>query len=227
MYKGYIEIQKYWLRTLCCVNDLRQLFLYALTCWALIKFASLLYGAIGIYNVLKTLMEVPTWYLHTMWHTIPEGVSISTELVVFKQSPSLSLKSLVHFLNAHLITLLISLNVLFIISLSICFYHILKKPSPKPENSEWQGVWRGLEKTLERWTSSVSCDFTPEHLQDPDSLGRYLRQGCYGSGRYDEALIIWGLANDYRALFNTNPESESFWNWETESPNWKSVSPRW
>lgn len=127
--------------------------------------------------------------------------------------PASPLNHLCVFLNAHLIMLSVSLNVLLIIlliSLSICIFNILRKPSPKPENTEWQGVWRVLEETLETWTSSVSCDFTPEHLQDPDSLGRYLRQGCYGSGRYDEALIIWGLANDYRALFNTNPESESF-----------------
>ena len=60
------------------------------------------------------------------------------------------------FLNAHLIMLLLSLNVFFIVSLSICIYHILMKPSPKPENTEWQGVWRGLGETLERWTLLVS-----------------------------------------------------------------------
>ena len=49
------------------------------------------------------------------------------------------------FLNAYLITLLISQNVLLIIlliSLSICIYCILRKPSAKPENTKWQGVWR-------------------------------------------------------------------------------------
>ena len=66
-----------------------------------------------------------------------------TELVILKQVPSLSFKSFMDCLNAHLITLLISLNALFvivIISLSICIYHIMKKkPSPKPEDTEWQG----------------------------------------------------------------------------------------
>ena len=66
-----------------------------------------------------------------------------TELVILKQLPSLSFESFMDCLNAHLITLLISLNALFvivIISLSICIYHIMKKkPSPKPENTEWQG----------------------------------------------------------------------------------------
>ena len=38
-----------------------------------------------------------------------------TELVILKQVPSLSFKSFMDCLNAHLITLLISLNVLFIV----------------------------------------------------------------------------------------------------------------
>ena len=66
-----------------------------------------------------------------------------TELVILKQVPSLSFKSFMDCLNAHLITLLISLNALFvivIISLSICIFNIMKRPSPKPENTEWQGV---------------------------------------------------------------------------------------
>ena len=119
-----------------------------------------------------------------------------------------ALESFMQFLNAHLITLLISLNVLFIISLSIWIYNILKKSPPKPENTEWQGVWRALGETLERWTCSVSWNFTPKHLKDPESLNRYLRQGCCSSGRSEEAQMIWGLANAYRALFNTIPERE-------------------
>ena len=83
-----------------------------------------------------------------------------TELVILKQVPSLSCESFMDCLNAHLITLLISLNALFVIViiiliivilLSICIFNIMKKkPSQKPENTEWQGVWRGLGETLER-----------------------------------------------------------------------------
>ena len=135
-----------------------------------------------------------------------------TELGILKQVPSLSCKSFMDCLNAHLITLLISLNALFvivIILLSICIFNIMnKKPSPKPENTEWQGVWRGLGETLEKWTCSVSWNFTPEHLKDLESLNRYLRKRCCGLGRSEEAQMIWGLANAYRALFNTIPERE-------------------
>ncbi len=131
-----------------------------------------------------------------------------TELGILKQVPSLSCESFMDCLNAHLTTLLISLNALFaivIISLSICIFNIMKKPSPKPENTEWQGAWRGMGETLEKWTCLVSWNFTPKHLKDPESLNRYLRQGCCGLGRSEEAQMIWGLANAYRVLFSTMP----------------------
>jgi len=97
--------------------------------------------------------------------------------VIFKQVSGLYPESLVYLWNAYpVIMLRISLRVLLIISLSICIYNILRKPSPKPENTEWQGVWRDLGETLERQASLVSWNFTPEHLQDPESLNRYLRQ---------------------------------------------------
>ena len=134
-----------------------------------------------------------------------------TELVILKQAPSLSCKSFMDCLNAHLTMLSISLNAPFvvaIISLSIWIYHILKKSPPKPEYTEWQGVWRDLGETLERWTCSVSWNFTPEHLKDPESLNRYLRQRCRGLGRSEKAQMIWGLANAYQALFNTIQERE-------------------
>jgi len=43
-------------------------------------------------------------------------------------------------------------------------------------------------------------NFTPEHLQDPESLSRYLRQRCCGSGSSEEAQIILGLAYAYWAV---------------------------
>lgn len=147
------------------------------TYWALIKFSALLYGAIGIYSQLKTPLEMPSWHLHTKWHTTPVGAANFTQLVFFKHAPHLSFESYMQFLNAHLITLLISLNILFIvllISLSIWTYNILRKCPPEPENTEWQGEWRGLGETLKRWTSLVSWSFTPEHLKDPESLNKYL-----------------------------------------------------
>ena len=192
-------------------------FLMLKTYWALIKFTTLLYGAIGIYSQLKTWMEITMWHLHIMWHTIPEGAANFTGLGIFKQVSSLSFEFFMRIFNAHLITLLISVNVLLTISLIISIYYILRKSAPKPVNTEWQGMWRGLGETLERWKSSVSWNFTPEHLKDPENLNRYLRQECRGSGRSEEAQIIWGLANAYRALFNTILERERVCEIEKES----------
>ena len=192
-------------------------FLMLKTYWALIKFTTLLYGAIGIYSQLKTWMEITMWHLHIMWHTIPEGAANFTGLGIFKQVSSLSFEFFMQIFNAHLITLLISVNVLLTISLIISIYYILRKSAPKPVNTEWQGMWRGLGETLERWKSSVSWNFTPEHLKDPENLNRYLRQECRGSGRSEEAQIIWGLANAYRALFNTILERERVCEIEKES----------
>ena len=67
------------------------------TYWALIKTANLLYGVICIYDTSKTLMEIPIWYLHTMWHTASEGAADFIEPVIFKQASSFSLESLMHF----------------------------------------------------------------------------------------------------------------------------------
>ena len=155
-------------------------------------------------------METPIWCLHTMWYGlsiesyVPEGVSYFTEYMIFKQASSLSLESFICFLNAHSVIMLsISLNVFLIISLSIFIYNVLRKPSPKPENTEWQGVWRDLRETLERWASLVSWNFSSEHLQDPKNLSRYLRQACCGSSKSEEMQIIQGLAYVYQALFTT------------------------
>jgi len=91
------------------------------------------------------------WYGLSIESYVPEGVSYFTEYMIFKQASSLSLESFICFLNAHSVIMLsISLNVFLIISLSIFIYNVLRKPSPKPENTEWQGVWRDLRETLER-----------------------------------------------------------------------------
>ena len=75
----------------------------------------------------------------SLLHLFAEGAAHFTELVIFKQAPSLSFESFMQFLNAHLTMVSVSLNVLFIIlliSLSIWIYNILRKSSPEPENTE-------------------------------------------------------------------------------------------
>lgn len=96
----------------------------------------------------------------------------------------------------------ISLNVFLPI------YIIWRKLSPDAETIEWQGVWRGLGKFLQRWGLAVSLNFTLEHLQKPEIPSKYLSQGCYGLGRSEEAQIIWDMACVYQALYNTILERE-------------------
>ena len=65
-----------------------------------------------------------------------------------------------------MLMLSVSLNVFFSI-------HVMwKKSSPKPENAEWQGLWKGLGKILEAWGPPVSWDFTLEHLWDPEKINK-------------------------------------------------------
>ena len=53
------------------------------------------------------------------------------------------------------------------------------------------------------WMPLMSSSCTPEHLQDPENLSRYLRQGCCSSGRSEETRIMWGLSYACQALYNT------------------------
>ena len=54
------------------------------------------------------------------------------------------------------------------ISLNVFLYRRKwKEPPPKPENADWQGIWRGLGNILEAWGPAVSWNFTLEHLWDP------------------------------------------------------------
>ena len=78
---------------------------------------------------------------------------------------------------------------------------------------ECGGAW----ERLQRNGRLVSQNFTSEDLKDPERLNRYLRQGCCGLGRSEEAQMIWGLANAYRALYNTIPERERVSEIERES----------
>ncbi|KAK4829913.1 hypothetical protein QYF61_007636 [Mycteria americana] len=68
-------------------------------------------------------------------------------------------------------------------------------------------------KYLGQWAPPVSWNFTPEQVQNPEKLVKYLEKVCCHCGNSRETLITatcWGLAHAYRALFNTiqNPQGE-------------------
>ena len=111
----------------------------------------------------------------------------------FKPVSTLSSQFVARFSNAELVLIPVcmlpmSLNVFLFIRAK------WKKPPPRPENDDWQGIWRGLGRILEAWGPAVSWDFTLEHLWDPEKLSQHLSQGWCSLDRSKEVRLIWGLA---------------------------------
>ena len=70
---------------------------------------------------------------------------------------------------------------------------------------EWLGVWDSMGKYLGQWAPPVFLKLTPEQVQNPDKLVKYLQKVCRHPGNSRETqitAICWGLAHAYRALFN-------------------------
>ncbi|XP_049649681.1 uncharacterized protein LOC126035292 [Accipiter gentilis] len=68
-------------------------------------------------------------------------------------------------------------------------------------------------KYLEKWAPPMFWKFTPEQVQDPEELVKYLEKVCCHPGSSREIEITatcWGLAHAYRALFDTTqyPQGE-------------------
>jgi len=167
------------------------------TYWVLFKF--IMFSVVVAYtcNQLRALMEIPAWYLY-----IPANL---TDKMMFRLVSMLSSQFLMHVWDAGLGTVLsVSMNVFS----AMVTYIIWRKLCPKPENADWQGIWRSLGKRLEAWGPLVSWDFTLEHLWDPEKLSQYLSQGWCSLGRSKEVQLIWGLACAYRTLCNTLLERE-------------------
>jgi len=60
-------------------------------------------------------------------------------------------------------------------------------------------------RCLGQWAPPVFLKLTPEQVQDPDKLVKYLQKVCCHPGNSRETQITatcWGLAHAYRALFN-------------------------
>ena len=153
------------------------------TYWFLFKFLIFSVRVAYTYSQLRALMEVPAWLLYIQANL--------TDNMMFELVSRCSSQFLMHVWGASLGTvLLVSLNVFS----AIGFYTMWRKLSPKPEDVEWQGIWRGLGKRLEVWGPPVSWDFTLEHLWDLEKLSEYLSMGCCSSERSEGEWLIWGLA---------------------------------
>jgi len=85
--------------------------------------------------------------------------------------------------------------------------NILQRTAPGLDSSEWLGVWDTMGRCLGQWAPPVFLKLTPEQVQNPDNLVKYLQKVCRHPGNPRETQIsatCWGLAHAYRAaLFNT------------------------
>jgi len=82
---------------------------------------------------------------------------------------------------------------------------IMQRPAPGLDSSEWLGVWESMGKYLGQWAPPVFLKLTPEQVQNPEKLVKYLQKECCHPGNSRETQITamcWGLAHAYRALFN-------------------------
>jgi len=83
--------------------------------------------------------------------------------------------------------------------------NIVQRPAPGQDSCEWLGVWDSMGRCLEQWAPLVSLKLTPEQVQNPDKLVKYLQKVCCHPGNSRETQITatcWGLAHAYRALLN-------------------------
>jgi len=83
--------------------------------------------------------------------------------------------------------------------------NILQRPALGLDSCEWLSVWDSRGRCLGQWAPPVSLKLTPEQVQNPEKLVKYLQKVCCYPGNSRETQITamcWGLAHAYQALFN-------------------------
>jgi len=222
------------MKYLCYVNPY-LLYVFAtllfVTSGKKIRMMILLYCMISTYDMVTSLCMKLGLYLHAALRSFPYLRSYVLEFVsnqiqsvgktggdTFPHSvtPPLSLRLVLRAfenfeypLDAQASTLLLfcllnGLQVLFRVKQVV--KNILQRPAPGLDSSEWLGVWDSIGNYLGQWTHPMFFKLTPEQVQDPDSLVKYLQKVCCHPGNSRETQITatcWGLAHAYRAMFNT------------------------
>jgi len=82
---------------------------------------------------------------------------------------------------------------------------MVQRPAPGLDSCEWLGVWDSMGRCLGQWAPPVCFKLTPEQMQNPDKLVKYLQKVCCHPGNSRETQITstcWGLAHANRELFN-------------------------
>ncbi|XP_021239577.1 uncharacterized protein LOC110391946 [Numida meleagris] len=113
------------------------------TGWFLAELIVCCAGAVCASIEVRALLQIPAWCLHPS-----EAVADFTTGAMLGPVSRFSSQFLTPFWNPELMDLIsIALNVFLL----MIIYIIWRKLSPKPENAEWQGIWRGLGNVLEAW----------------------------------------------------------------------------
>jgi len=83
--------------------------------------------------------------------------------------------------------------------------NIVQRPAPGLDCCEWLGVWDSMGTCLEQWAPPVSSKLTPEQVQNPDKIVKYLKKvWCHTGNSRDTQItsMCWGLAHAYQAMIN-------------------------
>jgi len=64
--------------------------------------------------------------------------------------------------------------------------NIVQRPARGPDSCEWLGVWDSMAKFLGQWTPPMFFKPTPEQVQDPEKLVKYLQKVCCHPGNTPE-----------------------------------------
>jgi len=179
-----------------------------------IRMTILLYCMISTYDLVTSLCMKLGLYLHAALRSLPylgsyilEFINNGTQSVgktrgdTFPHSftPPLSFRPvLMAFENfeypwdAQGSTLLLScllngLQVLFRVKQVV--KNIVQRPAPGLDSYEWLGVWDSMGKYLGQWTPLMFLKLTPEQVQNPDKLVKYLQKVCCHPGNSRETQI--------------------------------------
>jgi len=78
--------------------------------------------------------------------------------------------------------------------------NIVQRPAPGLDSCDWLGVWDSMGRCPGQWAPPVCFKLTPEQVQNPDKLVKYLQKVCCHPGNSRETQITatcWGLAHAY------------------------------
>ncbi|XP_039414774.1 ubiquitin carboxyl-terminal hydrolase 4 isoform X3 [Corvus cornix cornix] len=84
-----------------------------------------------------------------------------------------------------------------------------KTPDPAVENPEWCGEWEDMGQILKKFSDPVVCNFSPEQVQKPAEVAKYLKEKYNDNSNKKKLIAIcWALAYAYRTLQQVKVEGQ-------------------